>query len=120
MELFVFIIVCVLAGTTLAMSVMEWYERHKEQKTMFIKDEEWLRMDDKTQLPHTTNFAQARYVRPGSYIQDVSYFQPVYDNETGVIRMIDSSVEAGLPCSVSPITLSKELKENIKNKKRGC
>lgn len=118
-ELYTLIISCVLVIMLLVTYVLEWYDKYKEHKTMFIKDKEWLLMEDNTKLPYTTDFANAKYLRTGSYIQDINCYQPVYDKEFGVIRMIDNSVEVGLPCSVSPITLSEGLKENIKKQKEG-
>lgn len=74
-------------------------------------------MDDNTNDIYNKSFAKAKYIRPGSYIQDINSCQPVYDESTGVIRIIDNSETAEEPCSVSPITLSEEMKEKIKDKK---
>ena len=116
-ELYTLILSCVLVIMLLITHVLEWYESRQEQKTVFLKDKEWLLMEDNTQTPYTTGFANAKYIRPGSYIQDVSCCQPVYNASTGAIRMVDNSDAAGEPCSVSPITLSKNIKETIKEKK---
>ena len=115
--LFVFILTCILYCLMLIMNVLEWYDNYRKRKTMFIKDKDWLLMEDNTKDIYNTSFAKTRYVRPGSYIQDVSCYQPVYNEKSGVIRIIDNSDAAGEPCSVSPITLSDELKETIKKQK---
>lgn len=73
MELYVFVLTCVLTTFMLIMFVLDWYDNYKERKTMFIKDNEWLLMEDNTKDIYNTSFAKARYVRPGSYIQDVRY-----------------------------------------------
>ncbi len=117
MELYVFVLTCVLTGFMLIMFVLDWYDNYKEHKTMFIKDKEWLLMEDNTKALYTTGFAKVKYIRPGSYIQDISCYQPAYDESTGVIRIVDNSNDAGEPCSVSPLTLSENIKENLREKK---
>ena len=117
MELYVFVLTCVLMGFMLIMFVLDWYDNYKEHKTMFIKDREWLLMEDNTKDRYSKSFAHAKYIRPGSYIQDVSFYQPVYDESTGVFRIIDNFNAAGEPCSVSSPTLSENIKQNLREKK---
>ena len=116
-EWYIMLLICVLSGFMLIMLIWDWYDRHKAQKDAYIKDKEWLLMDDNTNDIYNKSFAKAKYIRPGSYIQDINSCQPVYDESTGVIRIIDNSETAEEPCSVSPITLSEEMKEKIKDKK---
>ncbi len=117
MEWYIMVIICVLFGFMLIMLIWDWYDRHKAQKDSYIKNKEWLLMEDNTKDIYNTSFAKTRYIRPGSYIEDVSCYQPVYDEQNCVIRIMDNSDAAGEPCSVSPITLSEDLKEKIKEKK---
>ena len=116
-EWYIMVLICVLSGFMLVMLIWDWYDRHKAQKDAYIKDKEWLLMDDNTKDIYNKSFASAKYIRSGSYIQDVSSYQPVYDENTGVMRIVDNSDTAGEPCSVSPITLSENIKETIKEKK---
>ena len=111
MELYVFILTCVLSGTMLIMFALDWYESRKEQKTMFIKDKEWLLMEDNTQTPYTTGFAKAKYIRPGSYIQDISCYQPICDEDMGVARMTDNSSKVDHTSAVSSSMVSDNLKK---------
>ena len=117
MEWYIMVIICVLSGFMLIMLIWDWYDRHKAQKDAYIKDKEWLLMEDNTKDIYNKSFAKAKYIRPGSYIQDINCYQPIYDESTGVIRIVDNSNAAGEPCSVSPIKLSNELKETIKKQK---
>ena len=117
MEWHIMVIICVLSGFMLIMLIWDWYDRHKVHKNAYIKDKDWLLMEDNTKDIYNTSFAKTRYIRPGSYVQDINSCQTVYDESMGVIRIIDNSETAGKPCSVSPITLSDELKETIKKKK---
>ena len=110
MELYVFVLTCVLSGTMLIMYTLDWYEGRKEQKTMFIKDKEWLLMEDNTQTPYTTGFAKAKYIRPGSYIQDISCYQPICDKDIGAARMTDNSSEVAHPSVVASSMVSDNLK----------
>lgn len=117
MEWHIMVIICVLSGFMLIMLIWDWYDRHKAHKDAYIKDKDWLLMEDNTKDIYNTSFAKTRYIRPGSYIQDIGCYQPVYDESTGAIRIMNNSDAAGEPCSVSPITLSGELKETIKKQK---
>ena len=74
-------------------------------------------MEDNTKDIYSTSFAKTRYIRTGSYVQNINSCQPVYNESMGVIRIMDNSDAAGEPCSVSPITLSDELKKTIKKQK---
>ena len=116
-EWYIMLLICVLSGFMLVMLIWDWYDRHKAQKDSYIKDKDWLLMEDNTKDIYSKSFTSTKYIRPGSYIQDINSCQPVYDKSTGVIRIIDHSDAAGEPCSVSPITLSEEMKEKIKDKK---
>ena len=104
--LFVFILTCILYCLMLIMNVLEWYDNYKKRKTIFIKDKDLLLIEDNKKDIYNTSVSKTIYVRPGSYIQDVSCYQPVYNENTGVIRIMDNSDVAGEPCSISPITLS--------------
>lgn len=73
-ELYTLILSCVLVIILLVTYVLEWYDKYKDHKTMFIKDKEWLLMEDDTKLPYTTDFANTKYIRTGSYIQDIDSF----------------------------------------------
>ena len=115
MELFVMIFMCEMCATIITVWLFEQYD--KKFNIPYIVDNNFLLMEDNTKVPYTTEFAKAKYIRPGSYIQDINSYQPVYDESIGVIRIIDNSDAAGEPCSVSPITLSDELKETIKKQK---
>lgn len=115
MELFVMILMCAMCATIITIWLFEQYD--KKCNIPYIVDNDFLLMEDKTKAPYTTEFAKAKYIRPGSYIQNISCYQPVYNESTGVIRIIDDSDAAGEPCSVLPITLSDELKETIKKQK---
>lgn len=117
MEWYIMVLICVLSGFMLIMLIWDWHDRHKAQKDAYIKDKEWLLMDDNTKDIYNKSFAKVKYIRPGSYVQDINSCQPVYDESTGVIRIVDDSDAVGKPCSVSPITLSEEMKEKIKDKK---
>lgn len=116
-EWYIMVLICVLSGLMLIMLIWDWYDRHKAQKDAYIKDKEWLLMDDNTKDIYNKSFAKTKYIRPGSYIQDINCYQPVYDESTGVIRIVDNSDTAGVPCTISPITLSDNIKENIREKK---
>ena len=116
-EWYIMLLICVLSGFMLFMLIWDWLDRRKACKESYIKDNDFLLMEDNTKAPYTTEFAKTNYIRPGSYIQNINSCQPVYDESTGVIRIIDNSETAGEPCSVSPITLSDELKETIKKQK---
>lgn len=117
MELYIMVLICVLSGFMLIMLIWDLYDKHKTQKDAYIKDNEWLLMEDNTKDIYNKSFSKAKYIRPGSYIQDINCYQPVYDESTGVIRIVDDSDAAGETCSVSPLTLSKNIKENIQEKK---
>ena len=116
-EWYIMLLICVLSGFMLVMLIWDWLDRRKACKESYIKDKDWLLMEDNTKDIYNKSFASAKYIRPGSYIQDINCYQPVYDESTGVIKIVDDSDAAGEPCSVSPITLSDELKEKIKDKK---
>ena len=115
MELFVMILMCAMCATIITVWLFEQYD--KKFNIPYIVDDDFLRMEDNTKAPYTTEFVKAKYIRPGSYIQDINSYQPVYDESTGVIRIMDNSDAAGEPCSVSPTKLSDELKETIKKQK---
>ena len=117
MEWYIMVLICVLSVFMLIMLIWDWYDRHKAQKDAYIKNKEWLLMEDNTKDIYNKSFAKAKYIRPGSYIQDINCYQPVYDESTGVIKVVDNSDTAVEPCSVSPLTLSDELKETIKKQK---
>ena len=116
-EWYIMLLICVLSGFMLFMLIWDWLDRRKAWKESYIKNKDWLLMEDNAKDIYNKSFAKSRYIRPGSYIQDVSCYQPIYDESTGVIRIIDNSDAAGEPCSVSPITLSENMKEKIKDKK---
>ena len=116
-EWYIMLLICVLSGFMLFMLILDWYDRHRSQKDSYIKDKGWLLMEDNTKDIYNTSFAKTRYVRPESYIQNISCYQPIYDENSGAIRIMDNSDAAGEPCSVSPITLFDELKETIKKQK---
>lgn len=116
-EWYIIVLICVLSGFMLFMLIWDWIDRRKACKESYIKNNDWLLMEDNTKDIYNKSFSKAKYIRPGSYIQDVSCYQPVYNESTGVIRIIDNSDAAGDPCSVSPITLSENIKEIIKEKK---
>lgn len=116
MELYIMVLICVLSGFMLIMLIWDLYDKHKVQKDAYIKDKEWLLIDDNTKDIYNKSFAKAKYIRPGSYIQNISCYQPVYDESTGVIRIVDNSDTAGEPCSVSPVTLSENIKSNLREK----
>ena len=115
MELFVMILMCAMCATIITIWLFEQYD--KKCNVPYIVDKDFLLVEDNTKASYTTGFAKTKYIRPGSYIQDIGWYQPVYDEGLGVIRIIDNSDAAGEPCSVSPITLSDELKETIKKQK---
>lgn len=117
MEWYIMVLICVLSGFMLIMLILDWYDRHKAQKDAYIKDKEWLLMDDNTKKDiYNKSFAKAKYIRPGSYIQNINCYQSVYDESTGVIRIVDNSDTAGAPCTISQITLSDNIKSNIRKK----
>lgn len=116
-EWYIMLLICVLSGFMLFMLIWDWLDRRKACKESYIKDKDWLLMEDNTKDIYSKSFASAKYIRPGSYVQDINSCQPVYDKSTGVIRIIDNSETAGEPCSVLPLTLSEEMKEKIKDKK---
>jgi hypothetical protein len=115
MELFVMILMCAMCATIITVWLFEQYD--KKFNIPYIVDNDFLLMEDNTKAPYTTGFAKVKYIRPGSYIQDISCYQPTYDESTGVIRILDNSDAAGEPCSVSPLTLSENIKENLQEKK---
>jgi hypothetical protein len=45
-ELYTLILSCVLVIMLLITHILEWYESRQEQKTVFLKDKEWLLMED--------------------------------------------------------------------------
>ena len=114
--LFVFIYMCVIVGMMFVVSAFDWFDRRKEQKTMFIKDKDWLLMEDHSKQPYKTEFANTRYIRPGGYIPKIDCHQPVYDESAGIIRVINN-VASEESCSISPIVLSDKLKKNIEKQK---
>jgi hypothetical protein len=116
-EWYIMLLICGLSGVMLFMLIWDWLDRRKAWKDSYVKDKDWLLMEDDTKDIYNTSFAKARYIRPGSYVQDINSCQPIYDESTCVIRIIDNYDAAGEPCSVSPITLSDELKETIKKQK---
>jgi hypothetical protein len=115
MELFVMILMCAMCATIITVWLFEQYD--KKFNIPYVVDNDFLLMEDNTKALYTTGFAKAKYIRPGSYIQDINCYQPVYDESTGVMRIVDNSDTAGEPCSVSPVTLSENIKENIREKK---
>ena len=116
-EWYIMLLICGLSGVMLFMLIWDWLDRRKACKDSYIKDKDWLLMEDNTKDICNKSFAKAKYIRPGSYVQDINSCQPVYDESMGVIRIMDNSDTAGEPCSVSPITLSDELKETIRKQK---
>ena len=117
MEWYIMVLICVLSGFMLFMLIWDCIDRRKACKESYIKNKDWLLMEDNTKDIYNKSFSKAKYIRPGSYIQDNNCYQSVYDKSTGVIRIIDNSDTAGEPCSVSPIILSENTKEIIKEKK---
>ena len=116
-ERYIMVLICVLSGFMLVMLIWDWIDRRKACKESYIKNKDWLLMEDNTKDIYNKSFSKAKYIRPGSYIQDINCYQPVHDESTGVIRIVDDSDAAGGNCSVSPLTLSENIKETIKEKK---
>ena len=117
MELYLTLLMFVLCATVITLWLYDEYDMKHNIPCVINKD--FLLIEDNTKVHYATGFVKAKYIRPGSYIQNISAYQPVYDKSTGVVRIVDNSDVAGKPCSVLPITLSDELKETIKNQKGG-